>query len=175
MVTVRGVDDFFVDGDRLTPVTAAVDAAASDDAFDAATPETVGVTTTDDDVAGLSVSESAGSTVVGEDGSTDDIVVALTAAPLSPVSLAVTSSDLLEIVASPRQLTFTGADWNEAQVITLVGVDDLVADGPQVSTVTLSVVALFSDDAYDPVPDRVISVTTVDNDGADDDDNGDGD
>jgi hypothetical protein len=167
VVTVRGVDDDFVDGDQVTTVTVAVDAAASDDAYDGAAPQTASVTTTDDDVAGLSVVETDGSSVVTEDGGSDEILVALSAGPLAPVSLAVSSSDPSEVVASPSLLTFTSADWSESQVITLRGVDDEEVDGPQVSTVTLSVVAPFSGGAYDDVPDRTVSVTTLDDDGPD--------
>ena len=164
-VTVTGVDDLAVDGQQSTTVTAAVDPTASDDSYDGAAPQTVSVTTTDDDVAGVSLVETDDSTVVAEDGSTDQLLVALTAEPLSPVRLAVSSSDPLEVVASPSQLTFTTTDWSQDQVITLTGVDDLLVDGAQVSTIAVAVVAPFSDDAYDLVPDQVVSVTTRDDDG----------
>lgn len=51
-VTVTGVEDVEVDGDQVVDVTVAVDAAASDDAYDGATA-VVAVTVADDDALGV--------------------------------------------------------------------------------------------------------------------------
>ena len=164
-LTVTGVDDALADGDQTSAVTVAVDPAASDDAFDALPPATVAVTTSDDDLAGVRVLESGGSTVVGEDGGTDQVTVVLTAQPTIPVVLSVTSADIAEAAASPLTLTFTPGSWNVAQTVTITGVDDLFADGTRSTTITFAVVDFLSDDAFDAVPDQAIVVTTTDNDG----------
>ncbi|GIR37552.1 MAG: hypothetical protein CM15mP49_29370 [Actinomycetota bacterium] len=57
-----------------------VDAATSDE-FDAVADQTVSVSTTDDDVAGFTVSEPDGSTEVTEAGDTDTFTVVLNAQP----------------------------------------------------------------------------------------------
>ena len=51
------------------------------------------MSTTDDDVAGFTVTETEGSTGVDESGTTDIITVVLNAQPASDVVITVTSSD----------------------------------------------------------------------------------
>src|SRR5436190_10386250 len=80
-------------------------------------------------LAGLSVVESGGATFVTEAGATDTVTVALTEAPTSNVVLSVTSSDTGEATAAPATLTFTPADWNVAQTLTITGVNDSLIDG----------------------------------------------
>ena len=63
-VTVTGVDDDLVDGTQTTSVTVSINDAASDNDFDSLADQTVSVSTTDDDVAGFTVSEPDGSTSV---------------------------------------------------------------------------------------------------------------
>ena len=68
----------------------------------------------DDDVAAFSITESAGATIVGESGSTDDFSDVLLAQPLANVVLDVTVQDAGEATVSPASLTFTNADWSTA-------------------------------------------------------------
>src|SRR5262245_4341485 len=90
-------------------------------------------------LAGLAVIESGGTTVVSEVGGTDTLAVSLTDAPTSNVVLNITSSDTGEATAAPATLTFTPANWNIAQTITVTGVDDPLIDGNQLSTIAISV------------------------------------
>jgi hypothetical protein len=164
-VTVRGIDDFADDGDQVTGVTITVLAVVSDDAFDAVPPRIVTVTTTDDDdPPGLAVEETGGSTRVNESGTTDTFTVRLTAQPGTDVVLTVTSGDTGEVIVTPATLTFTSGNWDEPQTVVVRGVNDVFDDGDQVTTVTIAVIPVVSDDAYDSVPPRTVSVTTVDND-----------
>jgi hypothetical protein len=166
VVTVRGVDDFIDDGDQVTTFAIAVVAEASDNAFDGIPVHSVDVTTTDDDEPpGLVIRETGDNTEVGEDGTTDTFTVALTTRPATDVLLTVTSGDPGEAVVSPSTLTFTTDDWDVAQTVTVTGVDDFADDGDQVTALTISVVAVASDDAFDGIPARTVSVTTVDDDG----------
>jgi len=161
-VTVMGVDDAVVDGDQVATLTIAVDDGASDDAFDGVADQTVDVTNADDDIAGFVVTESDGTTVVTEAGDTDDLRVVLLAQPLADVVLSLTASDPGEATVSPVTLTFTPADWSAPQVVTVTGVDDLLLDGDQSSTITIAVDDVGSDDAFDGVADQSVSVTTRD-------------
>ena len=161
-VTVMGVDDAVVDGDQVATLTIAVDDGASDDAFDGVADQTVDVTNADDDIAGFVVTESDGTTVVTEAGDTDDLRVVLLAQPLADVVLSLTASDPGEATVSPVTLTFTPADWSAPQAVTVTGVDDLLLDGDQVSTITIGVDDVGSDDAFDGVADQSVSVTTRD-------------
>ncbi len=165
-VTVTGVNDAVDDGDQLTTITVSVDAGASDDAFDALAPETVTVTTSDDDTAGFTISESGGTTMVSESATTDEFTVVLTSEPTSNVVFTVTSDDPTESSVAPATLTFTPGNWNAAQTVTVTGVDDALVDGTVISSVIVSVDDASSDDTYDPLPDASVSVSTTDDDGA---------
>ena len=163
-VTMTGVDDNIIDGTQTTTITLSVDDTNSDDKFDSVIDQTVYVTTTDDDVAGFTVSETANSTSVAESGSTDTFDVVLTAQPDSDVVLNITSGDTGESTISPESLTFTNSDWNSAQTVTVTGVDDSLLDGTQTTTVTLSVEDDNSDNNFDSLIDQTVSVTTTDDD-----------
>ncbi|NJO78637.1 MAG: cadherin-like domain-containing protein [Cyanobacteria bacterium RM1_2_2] len=169
-VTVTGVDDAIVDGTQTSTITVSVDAANSDDGFDAVGSKTVSVTTTDNDQplppADFTITETSGNTTVGEAGTTDSFSVVLTAQPTSDVVLTVSSSDVGEATAAPTLLTFTSSNWNVAQSVTITGVDDAIVDGAQTSTITVSVDAANSDDGFDAVGSKTVSVTTTDNDAA---------
>ena len=164
-VTVTGVDDtLWVDGTQTTTLTVSVDDANSDDEFDAVADQTVSVSTTDDDGQGFTVAESGGGTSVSETGTTDTFTVVLNAQPATDVVLTVASGDTGEATVSPASLRFTNANWNNAQTVTVTGVDDTLIDGTQTTTVTVSVDDASSDDAYDPLPDQTVSVSTTDDD-----------
>ena len=55
----------------------------------------------------------------------------LTAQPLVDVVLTVLSGDTLEAMVSPLLLTFTSANWDSAQAVTVTGIDDDSIDGPE--------------------------------------------
>ena len=60
-------------------------------------------------------------------------------------------------------MTFTPADWNVAQTVTVTGSDDSEVDGDIAYTLTLAVDDANSDDVYDGMSETV-SVTNLDND-----------
>ena len=99
------------------------------------------VSTTDDDVAGFTISESEGSTSVAEAGSTDTMTVVLNAQPTSDVVFTIVSSDTGEATVTST-LTFTPANWDTPQIATITGIDDDIIDGSQTSTITVSVDAV---------------------------------
>ena len=68
----------------------------------------------------------------------------LDAQPDSDVVLSITSSDTGEATVT-SSLTFTSANWDTAQVVTVTGVDDDLVDGTITSTVTVSVIDAASD------------------------------
>ena len=165
-VTVTGVDDVLVDGTQTTTVTVSVDDASSNDTFDPLADQTVSVSTADDDSPGFTAAESGGSTSVSETGTTDTVTLVLDAQPTTDVVLTVASGDTGEATLSPTSVTFTNANWNTAQTVTVTGVDDALIDGTQTTTVTVSVDDASSDDAFDPLADQTVSVSTADDDSA---------
>ena len=121
------------------------------------------MSTTDDDVAGFTVSEPGGSTTVTEAGDTDTFTVVLNAQPSSNVVLSISSSDTGEATVT-SSLTFTSANWDTAQVVTVTGVDDDLIDGTVNSTVTIAVDDANSDDDFDAVADQAVTASTTDDD-----------
>ena len=89
--TVTGVDDNIIDGSINSTITIAVIDAISDNDFDSVANQTVTATTTDNDVAGLTITQTGGSTSVAETGTTDTFTVVWNAQPASNVVLTVTS------------------------------------------------------------------------------------
>jgi hypothetical protein len=163
-VTVSAVNDDLVGGDRLTSVLVAIDDSASDDGFDGVANQTVQVTVVDDDSAGITLADTTG-LIVTESGATDAFTVALAAEPASSVVLSVSSGDMGEVTVSPMSLTFTSANWNAPQAVTLSGVDDLVADGDRQTEITITVVDAQSDVAFAGMS-AAAQATTMDDDAA---------
>lgn len=162
-VTLTGADDSAVDGDQASTITVKV-LFSNDSRYATLMAETVDVTTIDDEVAGFTLSQTTA--VVGEDGTTDTLTVSLTDQPTSNVGFTVSSNNTEDVTASRTTLTFTPENWDEAQSITLAGVDDAIVDGDQSSTVTISVDDANSDDAFDGLADQTVTVTTTDDDTA---------
>ncbi len=113
------------------------------------------------DAAGISVTHTNGGTSVTETGSTDTFHVALTGRPLSDVVLMIRSNDETEATINKSSLTFTPDNWDITQELTVTGIDDSVADGAQLSTVTLSVDPAQAAVEFESVPDQNIDVVTI--------------
>ncbi len=85
--------------------------------------------------AGVSIAGPSGDT--SETGASATFTVVLDAAPSAVVTVAVDSADTGEVaVQSGESLVFTPANWNAAQTVTVVGVDDQLPDGPVSVTLT---------------------------------------
>src|SRR5439155_448535 len=126
-VTVTGVDDAIVDGAiAYTIVTA--DRESAEQGNNKLHAADVAVTNTDNDLAGVTVTPIAGLTTT-EAGGTATFTVALNSQPTANVSIGLASSDLTEGTVAPASLTFTAANWNTPQTVTVTGVDDAIADG----------------------------------------------
>ena len=55
--------------------------------------------------------------------------------PTADVTIALSSSDTTEGTVGPASLTFTTANWNVAQTVTVTGVDDALVDGDVAYTI----------------------------------------
>ncbi|MEQ9406926.1 MAG: hypothetical protein RIK87_04335 [Fuerstiella sp.] len=160
-VTVTGVDDEIDDGSRSFGIV--LEPATGGD-YQGIDPDDVVVTNTDDDTAAFTLSSTTA--VVSEDGTStvDSISLTLDTEPESDVVLVLTLSENPDVVLSRTQLTFTPADWNVAQDVTISGLDDGVVDGSELTTITVSIDAAASDDAFDGLPPQSVIVTTTDDD-----------
>ena len=76
-----------------------------------------------------------------EAGGTATFTVVLNTQPTADVTIALTSSDTTEGTVSPASLTFTTANWNTAQTVTVTGVDDPQVDGAVTYTIVTAAAA----------------------------------
>ncbi len=161
-VAVSITDDNFVNGERS--LTAALNLATDVLSRGTDLVDTATVTIQDDEAAGFVVAESDNDTIVTEAGSTDEFTVVLSARPQSNVELTVAVDDQTEATVSPVRLTFTPANWDSAQTVTLTGLDDATVDGDVDSAVTIAVDTDASDDFFDALTNQQVTVTTTDDD-----------
>jgi hypothetical protein len=95
---------------------------------------------------GITVTPASG-LVTSEAGGTATFTVVLDTAPTADVTIALAVSDGTEGSLSTNLLTFTSANWNVAQTVTVTGLDDTWIDGNAGYTV-LTAAAASSDVAY---------------------------
>ena len=148
---ITAVDDNRIDGTQSVKISAAASdhIGASED-----------LDVTDDDTAGFTLDKTELSVI---EGGTGTVGVQLTAEPDSNVVLNVLSSNTGDAVVSPAQLTFSAANWNTPQLITVTGVDDS-EHGAGSSTLTFSVDPSASDNNFDNIASQNVSVICVDDD-----------
>jgi hypothetical protein len=156
-VTVTGVDDDAADGDQAYSITASVSSA--DAGYDGLAAGPVGVTNDDDDAVGLTIIPTAG-LVTTEAGGTAQFTVVLDSEPTASVVVSISSSNPTEGTAAPDPLTFTTADWDVPQTVTVTGVDDAVLDGDRPYWITMTV--LSADIGYNSLATPLVSVTNTD-------------
>ena len=160
-VTVTGMDDDAIDGNAEYTIRTA--AAVSDDtAYSGLDADDVTVSNTDDETAGVTVTAAAG-LETNEDGTSVTFTIALNAMPESNVTIALSSSDVGEGTVGPAALTFTTGNWAAAQVVTVTGVDDSEADGPQ--TFSIVTAATSADSDYEGIEVADVTIANADNDG----------
>ncbi len=138
-VTVTGVNDGLVDGDRPY-VVRLLGATSADSSFNNLNGPDVPGINRDNDSAGVmrgSITTLIVSEVLppAEFGTTRTFTLKLTAQPAAPVAFDLTVSDLTEGHLSHTSVTFTPVSWNTFQTITLTGVNDGTPDGNQPFTI----------------------------------------
>ena len=165
-VTVTGVGDGVPSGNRIVRINHR--SISGDPNYTSLPIAAVTVTVVDNDGAGVSIIASNGSTVVTEAagaGHTDTYTVVLNTRPTGNVRIAVLSSDEGAATVSPASLTFSTANWDTMQTVTVVAVDDNVDQGNRSVTITHT---LTSNDANYRRISNISSVaaTVADNDTA---------
>ncbi|WP_029630673.1 DUF4347 domain-containing protein, partial [Zavarzinella formosa] len=104
-------------------------------------------------------------TTTTEAGGSASFSVALSTQPTGNVTIPVSSSNTGEGTADKTFLTFTPANWNVPQTVTVTGVDDQVVDGNQPYTIVLGTAA-STDPNYNGLNPPDVSLTNLDNDTA---------
>ncbi len=162
-VIVTGVDDILADGTVVYSIVTG-DPTSTDAGHDNLVGSDVSdpsISNTDNDIPGFEIVASDGDTVVSETGTTDDFMVTLNTQPITDVVIDVASSNVAEGAVTPAQLTFTSANWNAPQTVTVTGQDDAVTDGSVDYDVQVTINA-SSDANYLSVSGQTASATTTD-------------
>ena len=148
-VVVSGLDDDIPDGNTdYTVITGA--ASSIDTNYNAITPGDIFLKNTDNEQAGVTfdpIGLSKSPLITTESGGEITYTITLNSPPTDDVVIDLTSNDTLEGTVSPFSLTFTTANWNIAQTVTVTGVDDVIADGHQGYMITA--VSSSTDPDYD--------------------------
>ena len=158
VVTVTAVDDAVVEGPHNG--TIALTTSSADSGYNLLAIPSVNVAITDNDTAGVTVTQSGGTTAVTEGGATDSFTVVLTSQPTANVSVALNPGPQVTTVPSP--LVFTAANWNVPQAVTVTAVDDATAEGTHNETVGFTVSS--TDPLYNNAAVASVAVSITDND-----------
>ena len=158
-VTVTVGEDDDASADAAVTLSHAVSGSGE---YASATADSVTVTITEDDSAGVSIAPTT--LTVPEEGSGAYTVV-LTTRPSADVTVTISGHTATDITLSNDSLTFTAANWNVAQTVTVSAAsdDDAVVD----DTVTLShAVSSVDDTEYNGITADSVTVTTTEDDTA---------
>ena len=132
-VTVSAAQDADATGETAT-VTHTV--SSSDSNYGSATADSVTVSVTDDDQAGVMVSDSA---LGVAEGGTNSYTIVLESEPSAAVTVTINDpTDNTDVTAEPADLTFSSTDWSTAQTVTVSAAQDADATG-ETATVTHTV------------------------------------
>jgi hypothetical protein len=170
-ITITGVDNFIVDGNRN--ISLQFGAAISDDAdYKDGVEPSIPIVVIDNESYSVVVTPST--LITTEPGvslinpvpiPTATFAVVLGCPPGGDVIIpAITSSNLGEGTVSPANLTFTNANWNTPQVVTVTAVEDLIIDGNVTYSVTLANSTSILDPRYNGLTVPSVTVTNKDND-----------
>ena len=170
-VTVTGMDNDIDDGDLPFTITTEDPTSAGDaiyDALGAADVADVSGTRVDDDTAGVTVTPVGGEPLnTSEPGPapTETIDYVLDSEPTADVVLDLSVSDTSEASIDTAMLTFTSANWDTPQTVTVSGLDDDIDDG-DVPYSVISSSATSTDPNYSGLPVASVSAENADDDTA---------
>ncbi|MFH1613944.1 MAG: glycoside hydrolase domain-containing protein [Planctomycetota bacterium] len=147
-VTVKAIDDFATEGNHSSQIVHTASCSGAD--YNSISIDNVTVNITDDDVPNVLITQSGGSTDVNEENTTTDTyTVVLDTLPTATVTITVDPDVETEVndmgAGTSYDLTFTTADWNSPQTVTVKAIDDYVVEGAHTSTITHTAVSDDSD------------------------------
>ena len=114
-VTITGLDDQIVNGNQTYQITGST--TSTDANYGGLTMTPVSVTNVEADVAGISVTPTAG--LVTTPGGSAQFNIVLTSQPTANVTIPLTTSNPLAGNPTQPSVTFTAADWNTPQTVTV--------------------------------------------------------
>ncbi|MBI2479575.1 MAG: hypothetical protein HYV60_13370, partial [Planctomycetia bacterium] len=158
-VTVTGVDDPVVDGDINYSITLGA-ATSSDLKYNGLNPDDLAAVNRDPDVPGFTVQPTSGLQTT-EAGGIATFQIRLNTQPTANVTVGLSSSDTTEGTASPSSLTFTPANWNSSQTVTVTGVNDELVDGSILYQI-ITGAAVSADGTYNSLDPNNVTVVNID-------------
>ena len=125
-------------------------------------PSETTVSITDDDTAGVTVSETA---LTIQEGNTDTYTVVLDTRPAGDVTVTISGHAGTDVSLDKTGVTFTRGNWATAQTVTVTAEED--ADSQDEAAVTLShAVSSTADTDYNGISAGAVTVTITDDDDA---------
>ena len=181
IVTLTGVDDLLLDGDQpvrlITGDPQSVDLIY--DALSASAVADIDLVNLDNEIPGIVLGgevEPIGSTSSGtvtatyqltkplnETGETAIVKIKLNAPTTTEVYISIIIPDPTEVGIDRVNLTFTPENWDQEQVITLIGMDDLLLDGDMAIKIYFSVDPITQDDNYSQAQFVTLNLINQDN------------
>ncbi|MEI9950586.1 MAG: Calx-beta domain-containing protein [Pseudomonadota bacterium] len=158
-ITVTGVDDAIADGDQGYNIQVTGTNTSDPNYRYAAT--TLSLTNKDDEPPAALKVTAAANLQTTEAGGKATFTVALSTQPTGNVNVTVSSSNTKEGTALPASLTFTAGNWSTAQTVTVTGVDDSIADGNPMYTVTLKTASSSADPKYAQLAASTVSLVNL--------------
>jgi hypothetical protein len=163
IATVTGLDDDVVDG-AVTYQILFDAAVSSDGAYNGIAPDAIELDNLDNDTSDIQVSTLNGFTAESG-GVTATFTLVLESQPSADVTITLDSDDPTEGTVSPTELIFTSANWDQAQTVTVTGLNDDIDDG-NVNYSILFDPTVSSDAGFNDVQLPPVAVTNVDDDTA---------
>ncbi len=157
-VTISAANDAAIDGPISSYITLLAQYGSAD-YF--GMKKNIPIVTADNDSASIAISRNE--LFTSESGASTPLTVALGQAPSADVDIIFTSNDPGEGAPStdPTTLTFTPANYNTPQTVTIVGADDGLADGDV--SYTIAVTTSSSDIAYNSLAVTPVEIINIDN------------
>ena len=110
---------------------------------------------------GVTITQSGGTTVVAEGGVADTYTVVLTSIPTADVIITLDNTNN-QVDGDATTLTFTAANWNIAQTVTITAANDSMGEGKHTGVIKHTVTS--ADAHYNGIAVNNVVVTVNDND-----------
>jgi len=157
-VTLDFVNDNRDQGDRTVSVKHSI--TSNDNQYASLTIDDVAIDFFEDDVAGIRVRQTGTDTAIIESGTDDTYSIMLDSEPLSPVTVTLSAPN--DVILSSQTLTFTAANWNQAQTVTVQATQDDIDKGDRAIKISHTVTS--ADTHYNglALPDITVQITEDD-------------
>ncbi|MCA1993586.1 MAG: DUF4114 domain-containing protein, partial [Coleofasciculus sp. S288] len=162
-IAVKAIDDPVAEGNHTDAIAHSITSTTDPAYSNPLTPiPDVSVNISDNDNSGITLTPTTG-LITTEAGGSVAFSVLLNSQPTADVILDISSDNTAEGIVSPSALTFTSANWNTLQTVTVTGVDDTIDEGDIPYNITATVSS--TDPNYNTLNPVTVAVINTDNDG----------